>query len=314
MINKLLNQNDVNINMDSDGLLSYLFLKKCGFKGEISGFNNSNDLILSCKEQDELWNGAFIDIFTPKQNALTVDQHIIMDYQNSHNYGINKINPHLIIEPRFANNPSYYRKYPFSTCIFLLNLFEKYGLIEEDLNLEQIIGDNGLFPCEVKLIDLILRADGIWENFIKYEKNVRDWYEKMITFSNHGKNFKKIFEYLFNLTHEECKTINDAVSEGYIKYGLKKDGGYNFNISRKQNINLLCKLLRAFAKYLNIELREKEVLFNVYKGEMNICESSNFNFIEMNKVDTYAFIGHSKLSFTTNIHITNEKEKLVIYE
>lgn len=61
-ISELLNDRKLNINLDSDGIISYLFLKKFDIGGGIGGYNNSDD---------------FIDIFSPKEKITTVDQHTI---------------------------------------------------------------------------------------------------------------------------------------------------------------------------------------------------------------------------------------------
>lgn len=131
MLLDVLKNKKVNINMDSDGILSYLFLKKYEKCYNIGGFNNSFNLILS--ENNNLWEDAFIDIFSPKKDVVTIDQHIISPGEQKFDFC--KINPHTIIEHHFAFDNSYFSKYPFSTALFILATLEKEGEFKFGFNL-----------------------------------------------------------------------------------------------------------------------------------------------------------------------------------
>jgi len=305
MIEKFLEKDTVNINLDSDGLLSYLFLKIGGFKGHISGYNNSHDLILSIHPTlGEMWNDVFIDIFVNKKESSSIDQHVIsttLEVENS----VNKLNPHFLIENHIPNG-NYFSKYPFSTCLFILAILEKEKRIG-DINLIQPLKNKGF-----NLIDLVLRADGVLQNYVTYNKNVKYWAEKLVVFSDNGVNTKKIMDYLLSLDLSEAKLKNDTISNFYSNYGLTNDGGYNPKLTLLDNIKLLNKILQAFSKYLDIPLICRENKLYLYKGTPFVTkEWGNLN---LNNLDTYAFIGNSKLSYTVNFENINNIVDIEVYD
>jgi hypothetical protein len=294
-----LKRKSVNINLDTDGLLSYLFIRLGGFEGELSGYNNSRDLILSTYPTiSEMWDDVFIDIFVGRKDTLCIDQHIISDSFENNDYGENKINPHLLIENHISQNVSYFQKFPFSSCLFILAMLEREGNITSELNLLQ--------PTKYKefnVMDMILRADGVLQNYVKYNRNVKDWADKLIRFSNNGKNTTRVMNYLLGLSFDEANTKSDAVSDFYIKQNLTKDGGYNQKISLEENITILNKLLKAFSLYLGIGLKTEEKKFFIYKGEPFV--TCNWQGIRLDELETYAFVGKNKLSYTKGFHNTD---------
>ena len=306
MIEKFLEKDTVNINLDSDGLLSYLFLKIGGFKGHISGYNNSHDLILSIHPTlGEMWDDIFIDIFVNKKESFSIDQHVIsntLEVENS----VNKLNPHFLIENHIPNG-NYFSKYPFSTCLFILAILEKEKRIG-DINLIQPLENKGF-----NLIDLVLRADGVLGNYVNYNENVKYWAEKLIVFSDNGVNTKKIMDYLLSLDLSEAKFKNDTISNFYSNYGLTNDGGYNPNkLTLLDNIKLLNKILRAFSKHLDIPLTHRENKLYLYKGSPFVTEEwDNLNF---DNLDTYAFIRKTKLSYTIDFKGTGRVYNFKIYD
>lgn len=297
MIDELLNRNTVNINLDSDGLLSYLFLKMGGFNGSIGGYNHSNNEILSIYPTlEEMWNDAFIDIFVPNEKTFTIDQHILCGLFTDTKFGKNKINPHLLIEEHFANDTSYFKKYPFSTCLFIMAILER-----ENKNIPILDFSIPTKLDTISLGDLILRADGVLLNYNKYNDNVKYWGDKMINYSNNGANTQNIINYLFGHTKMEAKEKNENISNFYKKYGLTKDGGYNNNDTLTNNIHLLNGLIKAFSKYMDIKVEKKEIQFYHYRGNDVFLESNRFD-VNLNSFDTYSFVGKDKLSYTINYH------------
>ena len=296
----------VNVNMDSDGILSYLFFKKGGAKCKIGGYNNSSDVILSKHDkEEEIWEDMFIDIFTPRKGVYTIDQHIINN-SNSSIFDKEKINPNILIEKHIACDNTYYTKYPFSTCLFVLGLLERNEIINTEINLFQ---DLQTF----NLIDLILRADGVLYNFVKYKSNVKHWSDKMVEFSKNGTNTSAIINYLLSLTDEQALNKHNIINDFYIKYGLTCDGGYNKKKTLEKNLSLLNKLLKAFANHLNIETFNENITLYVYKGENGIVEN-NTDICNLKDFDTYAFVGKKKLSYSKNFKKTKDILGINIYD
>lgn len=308
MINSFLERKSVNINLDTDGLLSYLFLKLGQFKGEVSGFNNSHDLILSIYPTlEEMWDDTFVDIYVGRKDVWSIDQHVVADTFEWCDYGENKINPHLLIENHIPNDDSYCRKFPFSTCLFILAYLEKEKKITTDINLLQPV--NGK---DFNLMDMVLRADGVLENYIKYNKNIKDWSQKLIVFSNNGINTTKVMDYLLHLSFDEAKDKSNKVSDFYISHGLTKDGGYNPKFPLKENIQTLNQVLRSFAKYLNVSLTEWDCNLYMYKGQPSI--TSDWKDLTLSELDTYAFVGKTKLSYTYDFKKSNNRIEAKIYD
>ena len=296
----ILNKPSVNINLDSDGLFSYLFLKLASYKGHISGYSNSNDLILSEYPIDDLWSDFYVDLFTPKPNATTIDQHIISN-SNDISFPETKINPHILIENHIANNPkSYCGKFPFSTSIFMLGLCEREGKISDDVGLfENIDYKNNFFGgYGITLADLLLRADGCLLNRCQYERNVSYWKDKMIEFSNGGINTERVLEYLVRMPREEAQVKHGIISNGYFNYGLSKDGGYNGRIDLEENLRLIVNLFRSISKYLNVLVKECETTLYKYIGVVRDAKSDLTE--DLSSFDTYAFTRNNQIKYTTD--------------
>jgi len=308
MIGDLIKNKGFNINMDSDGILSFLFLKLGGFNNKITGFNTSSDIILSAHNLlNKVWDDVFIDIFVQNKNTVSFDNHVVLYHPTKINF--NKLNPNILIEEHFANSHESYRnKYPLSTNIFILSLLEKEKLITKRINSSNLakIGAN------INLYDMILRADGVLNTFCgKYRGNVVNWFEKLISYSNSGANIISLFEYLSSLTFEEIKRKNNAIENFYQTYGLTKDGGYNRNISIKENVYLLNNIMRSFASYLGVELNETKNTYHIYEGIVGEGEKV----MDLTSLDTYAFVKNNQyLKYTMNFKITNKREDLTTYD
>lgn len=305
MLLDVLKNKKVNINMDSDGILSYLFLKKYEKCYNIGGFNNSFNLILS--ENNNLWEDAFIDIFSPKKDVVTIDQHIISPGEQKFDFC--KINPHTIIEHHFAFDNSYFSKYPFSTALFILATLEKEGEFKFGFNLFEKLYKVG---SDINLCDMILRADGVLYNAVKYKNNVINWGEKLINFSSNGENTKKIIEYIINMTDSKAIKKYETINNFYEEYGLTKDGGYNKERDLKENLKLISNLLKSFSNFMEIETTKNEKTFFIYEGESHV--TSDLSNINLDEIDTYAFIRKNAISYTKNITKTENNIKTEIFE
>lgn len=306
-------EKDLNINLDSDGILSYLFLKIGGLKNGIGGYNNSSDIILSTKNDvDTMWSDSFVDIFTPKENTLSIDQHIIFD--KPMRFGENKFNPHIQIEEHHANDiKSYTGKYPFSTCMFILAYLEKNKLITWNIGLlKNIRKTNTLLPPSINLCDLILRADGVLLNFKKYRKNVEYWNDKLIEYSENGTNIKTILEYALNLTQEECEEKHNIISNFYKNYGLKDDGGYNKKLPIVDNLILINALMKSFALNLEVDLNKKKIDLYVFRANTNVIKVKDN--IDLYSLDTYSFVGNNKLSYSKDFKFDGKIKNIEIFE
>ena len=305
----LINGKNANINSDSDGQLSYILLKKCKLINGIGGFNGirfSRNILSEKENVEEMWNDVFIDIFSPKENVITIDQHIISSDKKPIIFE-NKINPHLLIEHHYSHNASFCSKYPLSTFIFILSILEREKKVNFKIDLYREITN------DFKFIDLILRADGALENSYKYKNNVKEWSNKIKEYSNNGKYTCEILNYLLNMDFETAKKLNEHISKFYTEHMLRNDGGYNEAYSIDFNIRNLNKFLRSYAKCFDLNLASKNKTFFVYEGkasESKIIKENN----ELNTFDTYAFIRKDVLSYTKDIIKKEECININIYE
>lgn len=168
------------INTDLDGLLSGMLLQKyCGWK--VVGFSMCNG-----KPQDNLWidpkyttditKVIFVDLYTTAKNYSCIDQHMVaiddqhvLELQRDHL----KLNPNIICgRSLFSNNPQngYVAKYPFGTVHFIVNCFERIGLIKDNWRIP-----TGRTTDGFSALDVILRADRVVGNFIQYGPNCKSW-------------------------------------------------------------------------------------------------------------------------------------------
>lgn len=306
-----LNHKKYNINLDSDGLLSYLFLKKFGLDVSIGGYNISERYIWSVHDKiDEMWEDIFLDIFSPRKGVTTIDQHIITTNEEQASWfrNNNKINPHLNIECHHAASTSYFTKFPFQTALFVIAMLEREGLKMKNAQYDAVLKK---ISNDVTFFDIILRADGVLENFVKYKDNVISWAEKLKVYSNNGENTTRIISYLLSLTDDAALAKTKAISDFYIMNGLTKDGGYNNKRSPMENMRIIIRFVKSFQYYLGIDLCFTEKPMYEYAG---IVERSNSPLsVNCYALDTYAFVGKERIQYTKDIKSTGNNCKMITF-
>jgi len=309
---ELLTNKGLNINLDSDGILSYLLLKKCLKDTKIVGFNNSDHYIWSTRNKFENTNNdIFIDIFLPKKDVICIDQHVISTMpEDLIEFKENKLNPHLLIEQHHALNSSYMTKFPFQTFLFIMAMIErennKINGIDYYAKIPNIEND-------ILFIDFILRGDGVLENYVKYKPNITNWSKKLLSFSNNGTNTKLILDYLFNLSDDEALNKTKTISDFYLKYNLAKDGGYNTKFGFIDNLKIINMFMRSYANYIGVDLEKRIETIYQYNGQTHIFKNDTLPLINLSRLDTYAFVANDRLSCTTNIRYNKRFTDVTFY-
>ena len=288
-----------NVNLDSDGIVSYLLMKKIDSECTISGYNTSDDYIYSIFDnEDDMWyKSRFIDLYTPKESVYGIDQHVIYTDSDNVSFMCEKLNPHLLIENHYAFSKSYLTKYPFSTSLFLMTLCDKEGVYFNDIEYDADIYSVGE---GIKFCDLLLRCDGCLLNYARYKDNVLYWIDKTYEYIDGTPvNTECVFSYLTSLSESELYKKTKTISGFYISKGLTKDGGYNKNKDFTSNISTINTFMRSFAKYMNVSLDKTQRVFYQYKGETG--KTDDIRDFDPHMPDTYAYVRKYCVRYTNNI-------------
>jgi hypothetical protein len=219
LIEEINNRTGVVTNTDIDGVLSAALLCRLFPHLNIVGFTNSdNNIFLSENFKKETL--IYLDIFMCDKDVLSIDNHIV----DSKLYPIDnplKINPNLFHNVYYEN---YTDKYPFSTFIFLLSLFNT-NMFELDIDVE--IGKTAKGEV-VFLWELLLRADDTLLNTYKFKRNTSNWWPRLLNNSNNP-----LLHSLYNKVCE-VKDINNALAikekvQRFLleTFSIKKDGFKN---------------------------------------------------------------------------------------
>lgn len=276
-IEELIKRNQLHINLDFDGMLCAALVSKV-FPGKfkIVGYNDSKEKIWFFPEYvKELC--VFLDFYKREEGAMCIDQHML-DYDKIR-YEEFKFNPNRDLIPTLTSN-NYYGKYPFSTFLYILYIFEKEGLISNsDIKLDTELSKG------VYLGYLIFRADSTLFDYIVYNENSEKWLNKMeedlpensLIRQIHNE-FRKIIENnkeiksLINknsynkLLRKKSYDINDKIEERVNKNYLPTDGGEGFKEPSKEFFKLLRDIYKAFGAEENFteESGEEKRLCNYY--------------------------------------------------
>jgi ribosomal protein S19E (S16A) len=104
----------------------------------------------------------------------------------------------------------------------------------------------------------------------------------------------------------------NTISLFYQNYGLTKDGGYNKEKKLETNLKLISNLLKSFSNYMNIDAHKSKKEFCIYNGKPLVTDK--IDEINIDKIDTYAFVKKNLLSYTENIIKTENNIKIEIFE
>lgn len=277
-IEELIKRNQLHINLDFDGMLCAALVSKV-FPGKfkIVGYNDSKEKIWFFPEYvKELC--VFLDFYKREEGAMCIDQHML-DYDKIR-YEEFKFNPNRDLIPTLTSN-NYYGKYPFSTFLYILYIFEKEGLISNsDIKLDTELSKG------VYLRDLIFRADSTLFDYIVYNENSEKWLNRMeedlpensLIRQIHNE-FRKIIEkdkeikLLINKNSydelkEQAKKKNKEIKNRVKKNYIITDSDEGFEEPSKEFFKLLRDIYKAFGAEENFteESGEEKRLYN-YKDE-----------------------------------------------
>ena len=255
MLDLLKRNNKIIVNTDIDGVLSaFVLCKYCNC--EIVGFSNSTDCVWWQRDKiGSIYDGVYIDMYVPRQDVLTIDQHIIA-YDEEERARIaalgTKLNPNLENPRTFEPADSYKYKYPFATVHYILAKLGGAGM-EIGFDLGRKIKQDG---CgDLCLGDFVLRADDAAKTTLNspYKKNARDWWGWLLSQAGSTRNVRNLVEFL-----EKCPSDEESVEtkKSDIKrffgrrYGCRKsDGG--FKKPCDENGNLTEAARRYFSDFWN---------------------------------------------------------------
>ncbi len=233
----------ININVDNDGILSSVILKKY-YDCEICGFNNNDKIVIHEKglKYDDL---VYVDLHVGYPHIKSIDQHMVsvdIEHNNYLQSNLNKINPNIDYGVIWEN---YVNKFPFSTTIFLLIKAEADGKDLSELDLYKHI------TPKIRLGDLIWQTDSSHDNYFKYNRNAVNWKNRMLELTNNGEFTKRLFDFV------EKEVPSDGSERGTYSMHIalwyrenfkctNNHGGYRDGfLTEKGNIS------DDFAKYLN---------------------------------------------------------------
>ena len=285
------NDKKININVDNDGVMSSVILKKF-YNCEVNGFNNNDKVVIHADDTpyDKL---VYVDLHVGYPHIKSIDQHMV-SVNRKHNEEIaanpNKVNPNVDYGVWWR---SYGDKFPFSTTIYLLARAEGEGKNLDDIDLTKQVTE------DFKLGDLIWQTDSSYENYFKYTRNVNNWLVRLLEMSNNGKFTDKLVNWLkesIPADEEERRRLTLSLGEWYksnfgccnnhgsIKEGfIKNDGSVNDNVYL---------YLSTVASLFNINM--DDVLDRKFIVKDFQCKSFTYNDVkerfDSTKLFSYGFI------------------------
>ena len=231
MIDLLKRNNKIIINTDIDGVLSgFVLCKYCGC--EIVGFSNSAQYVWWRKDKiSSIYDAVYIDMYVPRKDVLTIDQHIIA-YDADSLAAIaslgSKLNPNIDNPRTFLPNSSYYLKYPFGTIHYILSKLGKVG-VDVVFDYTRVLDNMHGYPLTIA--DFILRADDAMTTSLNsnYVSNARNWWQWLEVESRRSNNIVELTNYLSKCptTRSEVYGKKDSIARYFMgEFGCDSpDGG-----------------------------------------------------------------------------------------
>jgi len=299
MIKELSSNSRIIINSDIDGIISGLLLHNfCNCT--IVGFTNSSDKVwLDLTKCSSIYDGVYIDMYVPYENTITIDQHIIAFDENHLNKiksNKNKINPNIDNKRFLTPSTSYYKKYPFGTCHYIIALLgrEAIDISSFDINKRK---DNLFFK------DLLLRADDAMNTSISkafYKENAKEWWEWLLKYSNNSAIIDSLISYLYSLDTNKVNLIKSETTKVLIE-NLKCDRPDGGILQISEN-NSLLDSTKSYIKYISdfcgLNCFDLNLSLNEYKGQnirIRLNENQKNELINSNRINgkyvfSYAFV------------------------
>lgn len=291
--------NKIVVNTDIDGVFSGLILTTV-LGCEVVGFSNSQDIVwIDQSRIKSIYDCVYIDMFVPDARAGCIDQHIVCVNPGHRDYFLglgNKLNPNLDNPRYFLPNSSYYLKYPFGTCHYIIAQLESKGLkIPIDL---RNTAEN------LKVIDLILRADDAMGTTLAsyYMDNARAWWGWLKNLSNDGAVTSSFIDYLRLVpppnSQEKRRAIADKL-QGAQFCCDSPDGGYKAIEDDRGDVKDKVKL---YVRYLadssrlrcfNLDMKLTPIRGRARRGTLSpdsLKELSSSGTVNREKVFSYAFV------------------------
>jgi hypothetical protein len=290
-VNKLNNIEYVIGNTDLDGVFSTSLL--CNFfpNLKLGGFSNSANRIWLNKNVNKQ-NVAYIDIFIANKEILSIDNHIVQ-LDNNIVVNENKINPNLI---RGVGLYSYYKKYPFSTFIFILKMIEKTkGSVNIDI--DRIIGYIDNEP--VFLWEVLLRADDTLLTTYKYFNNAKQWWEWLLNDVTKNSLLSKLYCKVQTVsTQENAMKIKNKVNDFLsLNFGCSNDGYKYINNNKFADfVAFFSEIMGCKLSFNNEHLMEIALFAKRVKIADNINEINTL--LSNTSIKTFAFVKKDELSYS----------------
>ena len=203
------------LSSDVDGLLSGLLVSTF-LDWEIVGYYDSENLLI--KEGERAQDCIFLDVEIFREEIRSLGHHIIVFDKNQIPEDFNKktnqlLNPNLI--RKYDKKSNYSQKYPFGTVHLLLKI----------LGIDNISED----------VSPLLFTDGVWNSYLKYNKNVLEWAD-FLDFNN-----QEWWRVLKKTSYQDVKKDVDFFITEMNKITNKKFGHLNLNNFDKNTLlNFLC--------------------------------------------------------------------------
>ena len=278
MIDLLKRNNKIIVNTDIDGVLSaFVLCKYCGC--EVVGFSNSSQFVWWRKDKlASIYDAVYIDMYVPRKDVLTIDQHIIAYDDNAlstiTSYGT-KLNPNLENPRTFLPNNSYYLKYPFGTIHYILSKLGKVGV---DVLFDHAAVVDDTFGSSLSIADFILRADDAMTTSLNsnYVDNARSWWGWLKQEANMSNNIVALTNYLNQCSTKRSDVYGKKAAIGsYFQkvFGCDSpDGGFKCITDASGRINeQVIKYLTYFFKLLGGEEFAKALEY-IFASKYEIAE------------------------------------------
>ena len=274
------------ISADYDGLICSAFLSHF-LDWNLVGYYNMEKIWISEKGINQKNDLIWVDLNIVPKVGKAIGGHItILD--NEIPSGLNtSCNPNLL---KKLSNKNFDDKYPLSTLIFLLWLF----------NISIPKNDMAKF--------LILHSDSTWLKYQKYTKNVNNW---ITTLEDYNWNylFKNIttFEFEQNIDQIYYPTlINAGAISGFSKLESKylKIKSRESQFNPDWDIDIILNLFDLFGKYLSWDPPKLPNISSKISGQkieipLNKVQKTGLKrFITKNKIFSYAITSPNIFKYT----------------
>ena len=260
-----LNNRRIIINNDFDGCLSASVLVTL-YNCRVVGFSNSKDKVWIVDNEKLDGNELYVDMFT--LHCDSVDQHMHPFYFKRN------LSPNGE-RGRYTFN-CYSKKYPFSTFVWLLCYAAREGKSIDKFIPFLSMGD-GVFTKK----DVILRADDILLNCLKYHWNCNEWIEFLCEYSNNNKSIVDLFSFLKKQNRKDVEKWKANIDLFFSK---------KYGFLREEIPDIDTEMSKKFLKRFGIEYEKVTKVINFIHKRCKINSKEEFDeFYAKNKEQLFSF-------------------------